>query len=117
MAHWAPCGFDCEACPAYRAARAGDEKELARLAREYSTGAVRFEPEDMRCEGCRASSSNGSKLCAFCAVRDCALPRGVRVCAQCTSYPCARIEQAFPPGSPAREALDKMRPDAYNIAN
>lgn len=90
MAHIAPCGFDCEGCPAYQ------------------TG------QPARCEGCHAPSSTGSELCSFCAVRACALQRGVRVCVFCTLYPCAVIEQSFPAGTPARQALDKRGSGEYN---
>ncbi len=41
---------------------------------------------DTACPGCRSGGGP-----PFCAIRKCAVRRGVEICAQCTEYPCQKV--------------------------
>lgn len=103
------CGLLCEECPVYLASQSNDEVQRERLAKMYSVPGCSFTKEDIVCEGCHATSSNKSKMCKDCPMRNCARNKGVKHCAACGKYPCKIVEQYLPPESEKRKRLDKLK--------
>lgn len=101
MAHLAPCGFDCEACPVFRA---HTQAARAALAARYGK-----RPAEIHCGGCQSAAVN-PVFCGGCYLRTCARGRGLAHCAACPCYPCAQVERALPAGTPGRLRLDALRP-------
>lgn len=106
-AYLAKCGLLCDECPLFLATKANDAEAMAKLAVECSTPQCRFEPEDMRCEGCFSPGAEHSKMCGDCDMKHCAhgaLPS----CACCEEYPCAAVEERLPIESEYRQRLETM---------
>lgn len=103
----APCGLYCGACAIYVSYHTGDPEPMnrvgrvfAKLAEEGVSGvpplkegaefslerAQSMKKEDFLCEGC--VSDVVALPCRVCALRDCAMGRGLATCAQCPDYPC-----------------------------
>ena len=90
----APCGIDCVECEAYKATKAEDWNELARISASWSEDEeTNYEPEDMLCDGCFGPRING--FCITCGVRKCALDRGLQICSNCTEYTCSSLEELW----------------------
>ena len=84
------CGLYCGACPIYDTGKRGDLKHLGQIARamaDYLGRAV--EVSDLACEGCL--SEVVAAHCRDCALRACALGKGLACCAECPDFPCQRI--------------------------
>lgn len=105
----APCGLYCGACSILAGVRRGDAAflELAALGvAEYLGHPVKA--EDLRCEGCFSGVLAAS--CRECAIRDCALSKGLTHCAGCADFPCAVITDFNNDGMPHHaEVLDNIR--------
>jgi hypothetical protein len=87
------CGIDCDACPALLATRKDDKAALAAVAAEWSKlyGAD-IPPESIPCAGCFARPPQATGCHAHeCAIRTCAMGRGVDTCAECADYACDRL--------------------------
>lgn len=89
------CGLDCAGCPAYIATRQGDELGRERIAAQWSTKRFPLKPEDIVCDGCRASSGRLMTFCLSCQTRTCCLARGHKNCAHCRDYVCAHLQHHF----------------------
>ena len=58
----APCGKDCSSCPGKMSGK---------------------------CEGCRSAAADVTK--AKCPIRNCTKKKGVKTCAECPGFPCAKV--------------------------
>ncbi len=85
------CGIDCGACRAYQGTVKGDMALLEQAAGAFWEG--KFSAKDWACLGCRpADQPFLAKYCAGCAIRACAIERGLANCAACADYEgCARL--------------------------
>ena len=92
----AACGLYCEACNLY----IGTHEEPVRLER----AAARFnvQTDDVSCYGCH--SDKRALHCNNCRLYDCAVGRGIAVCAECADYPCSDLKE-FQLGRPHRNDL------------
>ena len=79
------CGLDCEKCDAY-IATINDDRELrektAKLWGELNNAPIL--PEHINCEGCRVDGIKTLYCDSLCAIRRCALEKGVVTCGDCT---------------------------------
>ena len=78
------CGIDCEKCDAYIATKNDDQalrEKTARLWAKLNNAPIL--PEHINCDGCRADGRKTVYCQAMCAVRQCALKRGVATCGDC----------------------------------
>jgi hypothetical protein len=104
------CGLDCAACPAFVATAKNDRAALAKLAQEWGKQ-FHFEAtvDNVRCHGCRATDGIQIGNCAQCAMRLCALEKGLETCAQCADYGCAKIAGFLKEVPDAKARLDALR--------
>ena len=86
-----PCGLYCGACVTYIACERGDSERLVELAKRISKYRGQdVEVTELTCEGCLSSGAI-ALFCRECALRACAVKKGLRYCAQCPDVPCQLI--------------------------
>lgn len=105
----AKCGIDCTQCDAYIATKTNDMEALQRMADETRKQFnIEFTAEQSRCTGC---SSDGIKIgyTSQCAVRLCAIEKGVENCAYCDDFGCETISGFLANAPKAKEHLEKIR--------
>lgn len=102
------CGIDCSECPAYLATKSGDFKEIRKVAKEWSSDSMTFEPEEVRCEGCNQDGIVFS-WCRECPIRSCCRAKGYENCAYCEEYDCDNLKMTFEKSPSAKERLDEIK--------
>lgn len=78
------CGLDCEQCDAYIATKNNDQalrEKTARLWSELNNATIL--PEHINCDGCRVNGRKTVYCESLCAIRQCALKKGVATCGEC----------------------------------
>lgn len=75
------CGLYCGACVRYLSTKSNKIHELA-----IDSG---LSPQEFQCTGCKTTQS--SRWCNLCAIKECAKKRGLESCVECSEYPCMRI--------------------------
>lgn len=78
------CGLDCEKCDAYIATKNNDQalrEKTAKLWAELNNAPIL--PEHINCEGCRVDGKKTIYCDSLCAIRQCALKKGVTTCGDC----------------------------------
>lgn len=78
------CGLDCEKCDAYLATINNDQdlrEKTAKLWAELNQAPIL--PEHINCEGCRVDGVKTVYCDSLCAIRQCALKKGVTTCGDC----------------------------------
>lgn len=104
------CGINCSKCPAYIATQNNNRKKLGNLANEWSTERMKFQAEDLLCDGCH-SSNRIFVWCKSCDIRKCAIEQGLKNCAYCSGYPCAKLDLCHEQEPEAKENLDRIKED------
>lgn len=100
------CGLTCTECPAYIATIEDDQEKLISLALEWY--GVENNATYCVCDGC-ITDGRKNQWCGECAVRACAIERGVENCAHCADYGCETMT-AFVENVPdARINLERIR--------
>jgi hypothetical protein len=102
------CGIDCSECPAYSATISGDEEEIRKVAKEWSTDSLIFKPEEIHCMGCNQDEVVFS-LFRECPIRSCCRDKGYENCAYCDDYGCDNLKMTFEKTPSAKERLDEIR--------
>lgn len=91
------CGLDCEKCDAYLATKNNDQalrERTARLWAELNNASIL--PEHINCEGCRADGVKTVYCESLCAVRRCAVGKGITTCGDCCEVrTCEKIAPIF----------------------
>ena len=78
------CGLDCEKCDAYLATINDDQalrEKTAKLWAELNQAPIL--PEHIHCQGCRVDGVKTIFCDKLCAVRQCALKKGMATCGNC----------------------------------
>ena len=78
------CGLDCEKCDAYLATINDDQslrEKTAKLWAELNQAPIL--PVHINCEGCRADGRKTVYCESLCAIRQCAVKKGVTTCGDC----------------------------------
>jgi hypothetical protein len=106
------CGLNCSECPAYLATQTGNRAELEQVAAQWreAFNMPDLTAESVVCDGCL--QIEGGRLigyCATCAVRACAVERGVANCAHCADYACDKLTAFWAHAPEARAALEQIR--------
>lgn len=81
------CGLDCGKCDAYLATIHNDQTLREKAAKLWSElNQTPIIPEDIHCEGCRGSGAKTVFCQHICAIRRCALGKGIPTCGQCPGF-------------------------------
>lgn len=102
------CGIMCEECPVYIATERDDDTMRKFLAHEYSSDSQVFYPKDIVCHGCHTVSADHNKFGKSCCIRKCCKDKHVKICAECTAFPCEKTAQYIPPDSEQMYRLEEM---------
>jgi hypothetical protein len=103
------CGLVCTDCPAFIATREDDDDKRAAVARLWSKQfQMDIKPADVTCAGCLADGPHSS-YCRVCAIRRCAVDRGLETCARCTEYACETLEKVLVMEPACRQRLDAVK--------
>ena len=79
------CGLDCEKCDAFIATKNNDQSLREKTAKLWSElNNVTILPEHINCEGCRTNGVKTFYCDNLCAIRQCAMGKGVSTCGDCT---------------------------------
>ena len=101
------CGLDCEKCDAYIATKNNDQalrEKTAKLWSELNNAPIL--PEHINCEGCRMDGKKTVYCDSLCAIRQCALKKGVTTCGDCTEMEqCPTVGAVFANNPQARKNL------------
>ncbi len=113
----AHCGILCEECPSYKGTVTGDETLLEQMNKEF--GDDKTDPIDFVCLGCRYSDLKLIATdCSRCAIRACALARGIDFCATCEEYlTCETVKPYRGDGTSARDRMNAFIRAKYLRAN
>ena len=86
------CGLDCEKCDAY-IATVNDDQELREKTADLwaKLNNAPILPEHINCEGCRTDGVKTVYCDSLCAVRQCALKKGIETCGDCEELEGCRI--------------------------
>ena len=106
------CGLDCEKCDAYIATKNDDQalrEKTARLWAELNNAPIL--PEHINCDGCRANGRKTVFCESLCAIRQCALKKGVKTCGDCTEMDNCASLQAVISNNP--EALKNLKENKW----
>ncbi|MFX1500706.1 MAG: DUF3795 domain-containing protein [Promethearchaeota archaeon] len=102
------CGINCSECQAYLATQKNDIEEIKKVAKEWSSDAMSFKPEDIYCDGCKQNDRNFS-WCKDCPIKNCCIEKGFENCAYCEDYFCNNLKMTFDKTPAAKERLDQIR--------
>ena len=96
------CGIDCKKCDAYIATKNNDQalrEKTAKLWAELNNAPIL--PEHINCEGCRVDGKKTIYCDSLCAIRQCALKKGVTTCGDCPEMDGCPIVGALHANNPA----------------
>ncbi len=85
------CGLDCEKCDAYLATINDDQalrEKTAKLRAELNDAPIL--PGHINCEGCRVDGMKTIYCDSLCAIRQCAVQKGVTTCGDCQGFETCR---------------------------
>ncbi len=103
------CGLDCEKCDAYLATIHDDQalrEKTAKLWAQLNQAPIL--PEHINCMGCRGDGVKTVFCEHMCAIRQCALKRGVTTCGGCPELEsCQTVGAIFQNNSAARKNLEE----------
>ena len=106
----AACGLVCSECDAYKATKASDATEIARVAEQWSKMYnADIRPEGVWCDGCMTRGERKCGHCGECKTRACNRERGTENCAQCSDYPCDQIKEFFKMVPSTQDVLEGLR--------
>ena len=102
------CGLDCEKCDAYIAIMNNDQvlrKKTAKLWAELNNAPIL--PEHINCEGCRVDGVKTVFCDSLCAIRQCAIKKGVSTWGDCSEVKlCEKAAAVIQNNAEARKNLD-----------
>lgn len=102
------CGLDCERCDAYIATVNDDQalrEKTARLWAELNQAPIL--PEHINCDGCRMDGAKTVFCESLCAIRQCAVKKGVDTCGDCAEFKICSVLKAVTEHNPS--ALENLK--------
>jgi hypothetical protein len=114
------CGLDCSNCPIRLATGVTDRKKQEQMRQDIARQieelyGMKCRSEDIvDCDGCSVPDGRLFSACRQCAIRKCALEKGLENCAHCSEYACEKLKEFFAFGGKlvhgnARIRLDEIR--------
>ena len=104
------CGLVCTTCPAYLAIQENDDAKRKATAESWSKQFnSKIKPEDVNCDGCLNSKGTCFQYCTVCEIRKCGTGRGVKNCAFCPEFGCAKLSAFFDNVPEAKKRLEAVR--------
>jgi hypothetical protein len=109
------CGIECSTCPIHVASLETNETrkmekktEVAKMFSEHYSKTVT--PEEINdCDGCTAGTGRIFSQCANCTIRNCAVLKNIKTCADCNNYACSTLLTMFKNYPVTKERLEEIR--------
>jgi len=102
------CGLDCKKCDAYIATINNDQvlrEKTAKLWAELNNAPIL--PEHINCEGCRVDGVKTVFCDSLCAIRQCAIKKGVGTCGDCSEVKlCETVASIIQNNAEARKNMN-----------
>ncbi|HIT34584.1 MAG TPA: DUF3795 domain-containing protein [Candidatus Faecousia intestinigallinarum] len=96
------CGLNCEACDAYLATVHDDQALREKTAKLWARlNHAPILPEHICCDGCRGDGRKTVYCQEMCAIRRCAVEKGIRTCGDCQNFEKCRTLGAILSNNPA----------------
>lgn len=95
------CGIDCQTCDAYIATINNDDtlrEKTAKLWAELNNAPIL--PEHIHCHGCRVDGVKTIFCESLCAIRKCAVSKGIATCSACEKMSCCEALTAITSNNP-----------------
>lgn len=111
----APCGLVCSRCDACRATQENSVEKLELVAASWRelNHCDDIKAEYLPCDGCMTAGGRKSFYCEnMCQIRACAIAKKVKVCSECSDYPCQTISDFIDHAPPGQAAAMKKLLDA-----
>ncbi len=89
------CGINCSTCPAYVATQKEQDSVRIKIAELWSDKDHHYEACEITCKGCHEPWGKKFRHCKECQVRACAREKLYDTCAECSDYPCNKLEDLF----------------------
>ena len=101
------CGLNCKTCEAYIATINDDNELRAKVSKLWSElNDIEITPEMINCTGCRVDGVKTIFCDSICPIRQCALAKKVKTCADCEEIEkCEKLEMIFENNPDARKNL------------
>ncbi len=105
------CGVNCSTCPAYVATQKDQEIVRIKIAELWSDKENKYDACEITCKGCHEPWGKKFRHCAECQVRACARKKLYATCAECSEYPCSKLNDLLQTLDEkiARINLDELR--------
>ena len=104
------CGINCDVCPAFEATRDNDDAKRRATAEQWSKAyGSEIKPENINCRGCLNTEGTIFGYCQICDIRKCGMTKGLKNCAACEEFACARLTKFFGMAPQAKENLERIR--------
>jgi len=108
--HIGCCGIDCNACKAFQATQADDDALRTEVAAEWTQMyKTPIAPHEINCTGCRRVGIKFTFTEFQCEVRKCVHAKHLDTCADCTDFPCAKVDAIHKHAPQARTQIEAMR--------
>ncbi|MDM8159833.1 DUF3795 domain-containing protein [Labilibaculum sp. K2S] len=85
------CGVNCSTCPAYVATQKDQDNVRIKIAKLWSDQENQYDACEITCKGCHEPWGKKFRHCAECQVRACARKKFYSTCAECSEYPCSKL--------------------------
>ena len=106
----ATCGLDCGRCGAFIATRDNDDAMRVKVAEEWARlYHAPIKPEHINCTGCRSAGVKTHYCDQLCEIRKFAMGRSLGTCAECSDFPCAKLDPIHQGAPQARQNLEALR--------
>ena len=101
------CGLNCKTCEAYIATINDDNELRSKVSKLWSElNDIEITPEMINCTGCRVDGVKTIFCDSICPIRQCALAKKVKTCADCKEMEgCEKLEMIFENNPDARKNL------------
>lgn len=103
------CGLDCALCEAFVATARNDDALRVKVAAEWAKAYnVPIKPEHINCTGCNSTGVKTYYCEQMCEIRKCAVERRFGTCAECSDFPCGKLDEVFKQAPQAKDTLTAL---------
>ena len=107
----AKCGLICSECPAYQATIENSDDLRKKTAEQWSAMFnSSIDWKTINCLGCQQDDKEKLfSYCMMCGIRSCASEKGLKTCADCSDFGCAKVSEFWKNAENAKKNLEELR--------
>ncbi len=104
------CGLKCSECPSFMATLNNSDTAREKVATQWSKFfGMTLTLKDINCDGCQSDSERLFMYCKSCQVKECCQSKRFSTCAECSDYPCDKLNNFFSIMPDAKKGLEAIR--------